>query len=175
MNGGIRIIVRSHYVVAALILIGGVALLASTSVGAVNIASSTSYVTVFQERITPDADVLVRLQGHITQGGNRAANAVVCPGVEAAGNNPIARGDLIAGNLVYGGQIAEVISTSWDATRIYSVEVFGDGSLLRTLYFKNSNADGNQVEGVRFRVDLGGPSPTIDNYSTVVTRLNACP
>ena len=166
---------RSHYVVAILILLGGMALLASTSVGALNVTSATSYVTLFKEQITPDADVRVTLQGHITQGGNRAANATICPGVEAASNNPIARGDLFADNLVYGGQIEEVISTSWDAARIYRIEVFGDGSLLATLHFQNANANGNQVEGVRFRVDLGSPNPPFKTYNTVVTRLNGCP
>ena len=165
---------RSHSVVAVLILVGGVALLASTSVGALNVASSTSFVTLFQEQITPDADVRFSLEGHINQGGDRAANATVCPGREAAGNNPIAREDLFAGNLVYGGRIEEVVATSWDAGRIYRIEVFGDGSLLATLYFQNANANSNQVEGVRFRVDLGSSNPAIDNYSTVVTRLNVC-
>lgn len=166
---------RSHYVVAALILLGGIALLASTSVGAFNVASTTSFVTLFQEQITLDADVRLTLQGHISQGGNRTANAVVCPGVEAAGNNPIARGDLTAGNLVYAGQIEEVVASSWDTTRIYRVEVFGNGNLLSTLYFQNSNANSNQVEGVRFRADLGSPNPNINSYNTVVTRLNVCP
>ncbi len=166
---------RSYYVVAALILVGGVALLASTSVGALNVATSTSYVTLFQEQFTPDADVRFTLQGHISQGGDRAANATVCPGREAAGNNPIARGDLFVGNLVYAGRIEEVVATSWDAGRIYRIEVFGDGSLLTTLYFQNANANSNKVEGVRFRADLGSSNPAIENYSTVVTRLNVCP
>lgn len=167
---------RSHYVVAALILVGGAALLASTSVGALTVGQSTSFVTLMQEQVLADADVRVTLQGHITQGGNRAANAAVCPGMEAAGNNPIARGDLVAGNQVYGAQIEEAVSTSWDATRIYKAEVFGDGVLLITLYFDNSNANANQVEGIRIRADLGSPNPAFDEYSTVVTRVvGVCP
>ena len=166
---------RSHYVVAILILVGGIALLASTSVGALSVTSTTAYVTLFQEQVVPDADVRVTLQGHVTQGGDRSANATVCPGMEAAGNNPIARDDLVAGNVAYGGQIEEVVATSWDAARIYRIEVFGDGSLLATLYFQNSNANGNQVEGVRFRADLGTSDPTLRAYNTVVTRLNGCP
>lgn len=167
---------RRHYVVALLIVIGGVALLASTSVGALNVATSTSFVTLLQEQVSSDADVRLTLQGHITQGGNRAANATTCPGIEAASNNPIARADLVAGNLVYGGQIEEALATSWDATRIYRIELFGDGALLNTLYFQNSNANGSQVEGLRFRVDLGSPNPTINEYSTIVTRVvGACP
>ena len=70
--------------------------------------------------------------------------------------------------------IEESSVDAWPAGRIYRADVFGDGQLVTRLYFKNTTA-GNGVEGVKMRVDLGFPAQQYGSFTTVITRLNACP
>ncbi|MCH8109671.1 MAG: hypothetical protein IIB15_06035, partial [Chloroflexi bacterium] len=79
-----------------------------------------------------------------------------------------------AGNLQYKVLIEEVSADAWPAGRIYRADVFGDGQLISRLYFKNANA-GSTVEGVKMKVDLGSPTLLYGSFTTVITRLNACP
>lgn len=159
----------------ALVLVGLGMLLVSGGVDTFTVAGSTQRLAVVEERYTVDSDVLLSLQGHINQGNNRSSNAEACPGREAAGNDPIARNDLLSGNLVYAARIEETAPDAWPVNRTYRVDVFGDGGLVATLYFTNGNANANQVEGVRIRADLGVTSGGPTSFSTIVTRLNGCP
>ena len=159
----------------ALLLIGIGLLLVSGGVDTFTVTGSTQRLAVVEERFASDTDVLLTLEGHESQANDRASNAEVCPGREAAGNHPIIRNTLVGGNLVYAARISEAAPTSWPLDRTYRVEVFGDGALITSLYFTNGNASSNQQEGVSLKADLGVTTGGPTSFSTIVTRLNACP
>lgn len=150
-------------------------LLVSGGVDTFMVTGSTQRLAIVEERFTVDSDVLIRLEGHESQSNNRSSNSEVCPGREAAGNHPIVRNTLVAGNLVYTVRISEATPAAWPLNRTYRVDVFGDGSLITTLYFTNANSNDSQQEGVSMKADLGVASGGPTSFSTIVTRLNACP
>lgn len=158
----------------ALLLVGIGMLLVSGGVDTFMVAGSTQRLAIVEERFSSDTDVLFTLEGHESQSNNRASNAEACPGRAAAGSHPIIRNNLVGGNLVYAARISEASLVAWPPDRTYRVDVFGDGSLISTLYFTNGNANNNQQEGVSMKVDLGVASGGPTSLSTVVTRLNAC-
>ena len=157
-------------------LVGIAALLSTTSVGALAINNSTHRITVVEERVRTDRNVLPTLLGQATQNSNSSENAESCPGRSASRNDRMIRNDLKAGNLIYRTRIEELQPDDWPTGRIYMVDVYGDGIRISRLFFNNKNADDTVVEGVRAYVDLGiedqndGP----ETYSTIVTRLNEC-
>lgn len=163
------------FLLTALALGGVGLLLATTSVGALTVDTSTQRLAVVEERLSVDPDVVITPQGVSTQNNDRNANADVCPGREASTNNANARGDLISGNLVYKAFVEESSVAAWPAGRIYRADVYGDGTLFSTLYFENGNANDSAVEGVKLIVDMGVTSGGPESYSTIVTRLDACP
>jgi hypothetical protein len=76
---------------------------------------------------------------------------------------------------VYATRISEATPAAWPLDRTYRVDVYGDGSLITTLYFTNANVNDNQQEGVSMKADLGVASGGPTSFSTIVTRLNGCP
>ena len=164
----------SRFILAA-VLFGVVAtVLATSAVETLTVGTSASPLTITREVIQTDPDVSVLLQGNAVSGSNKTGNGGVCPGLEAKSSDPIVRNDWTAGNLQYGVLIEESSADAWPAGRIYRADVFGDGQLITRLFFKNATA-GNGVEGVKMRVDLGSPAPLYSSFTTVITRLNACP
>lgn len=159
----------------ALLLVGIGLLLVSGSVDTFMVTGTTQRLAVVEERFAVDSDVLIWPEGQEAQTNNRASNAEVCPGREAAGNHPIIRNTLVTGNLVYTARISEATPAAWPLNRTYRVDVYGDGSLITSLYITNANFNDNQQEGVSMKADLGVASGGPSSYSTVVTRLNACP
>lgn len=159
----------------ALLLIGIGMLLVSGGVDTFTVTSSTQRLALVEERFGIDTDVFFTLEGHESQSNDRPSNSEVCPGREAAGNHPIIRNTLVSGNLVYAARISEVTPTSWPLGRTYRVEVFGDGSLITTLYFTNGNENDNQQEGVSLKADLGVTTGGPRSFTTIVTRQDACP
>lgn len=161
-------------VMVALALGGFIALLATTSVDALSVVSSTRPTTLKVETIQPDPDVVVTLGGVITSGSNKNENGLTCPGIEAAKSSPVVRNSWITGNAQYQLFIDEVSSDAWPVGTLYKVDLFGNNSLVVTLFFRNDNAASN-VEGVKVRIDLGEPVSPFNSYTTIVTRLNGCP
>ena len=159
----------------ALLLVGIGILLLSGGVDTFTVTGSTQRLAIVEERFAIDIDVLIRLEGHESQSNDRPTNAEVCPGKEAAGSHPIIRNTLIAGNLVYAARISEATPAAWPLGRTYRLDVFGDGSLITTLYLTNANVNDNQQEGVSMKVDLGVASGGPKSFSTIVTKLNGCP
>ena len=129
-----------------------------------------------QEKVKSDADVFIKLQGQAVQNNGRRENAERCPGREATVSNPITRNRQFKGNLAYMALLQESVPDAWPAGRIYRVNVYGDGSLISTLYFQNAKVDDAAVEGVNLRVDLGIQSliSAPKTYSTIVTRMFTC-
>ena len=158
----------------ALVLVGIGMLLVSGGVDTFTVTGSTQRLAVVEERFAVDGDVLIRLEGHESQPSARAPNAEVCPGLEAAGSHPIIRNTLVAGNLVYAARISEATPAAWPLDRTYRVDVFGDGSLITTLYFTNATVNDSRREGVRVKVDLGVVSGGPTSFSTIVKRQDGC-
>lgn len=148
--------------------------LITAAVGAFTVDSTTQRMLVRQESIKSERKVVVTLNGNGTAGSSRNGNGLSCPGREATTNNPVVRNDWVLDNLLYMTLMQEDKDNSWPVGRIYKVDVYGDGDPITTLYFKNDTAEA-AVEGVRVRVDVGATGDAPQSYSTVVTRLNACP
>ena len=164
----------SRFILAS-VLFGVVAVvLATSAVETLTVGTTASPLTITREVIQADSDVSVLLLGNSFSGSNKTGNGGVCPGLEAKGSNPVVRNAWTAGNLQYKVLIEEVSADAWPAGRIYRADVFGDGQLISRLYFKNANA-GSTVEGVKMKVDLGSPTLLYGSFTTVITRLNACP
>ena len=161
-------------VMVALAVGGFIALLATTSVDALSVVSSTRPTTLVVESIQPDPDVVVTLGGVVTSGSNKSENGLTCPGREASGANPILRNNWISGNAQYRLIIEEASVDAWPVGTVYKVDLFGNNSLVATLFFRNDNATSN-VEGVKVRIDLGAPVSPFNTYTTIVTKLNGCP
>ena len=164
----------SRFILAA-VLFGVVAVvLATSAVETLTVGTTASPLTITREVIQADSDVSVLLLGNSFSGSNKTGNGVVCPGLEAKASFPVVRNDWTTGNLQYKVQIQESSADAWPAGRIYRAEVFGDGQLVSRLYFRNTTS-GTKVEGVKMKVDLGSPAPLYSSFTTVITRLNACP
>lgn len=73
-------------------------------------------------------------------------------------------------NFVYQLEIKEKLVASWGATRGYSIDVFGDGVQLGTLYIDNSIDNAAAVEGVTAQIDLGTGIP--DSVTVKVQRTS---
>lgn len=164
----------ANAVLVALVLGGFIALLATTSVDALSVVSSTRSTTLIVESIQPDPNVVVTLGGVAISGSNKNGNGLTCPGREASGANPILRNNWINGNAQYRLVIEEASADSWQPGTIYKIDLFGDNSLVTSLFFKNDNAT-NSIEGVKVRIDLGVPVSSFNSYTTIVTKLNGCP
>ena len=164
----------AYAVLVALVLGGLVALLATSSVDALNVGSSTRPTTLEVESIVADPDVVVTLGGVITSGSNKNENGLTCPGTEAAGSKPVLRNGWTSGDAQYQLHIDEASGDAWPVGTIYKIDLFGDNALVATLFFKNDTAAGN-IEGVKARINLGGPVSPYNTYTTIVTRLNGCP
>ncbi len=164
----------SRFILTA-VLLGVVAVvLATSAVETLTVGTSASPLTITREVIQADPDVSVRLQGNAVSGSTKTENGEVCPGREAKGSDPVLRNAWVAGNLQYRVLIEESSADAWPAGRIYRADAFGDGQLITRLYFRNNTA-GNRVEGVKMRVDLGSLTLLYGSFTTVITRLNACP
>lgn len=164
----------SRFILVA-VLFGVVAVvLATSAVETLAVNTTASPLVITKEVIQADPDVSVLLQGNAASASAKTENGEVCPGREAKSSDPIVRNAWIAGNLQYRVLIEESSADAWPAGRIYRADTFGDGQLIARLYFRNNTAD-NNVEGVKMRVDLGSPSLLYGSFTTVITRLNACP
>jgi hypothetical protein len=92
-----------------------------------------------------------------------AGYATVSPGVSA-------------NRWVYTVDVYEAGNNTWSSSACYKVEVFGDGALMGTGYFKNATVVTGTVEGIVFKVDAGatGASSVASNWTSKVTATTGC-
>ena len=74
-------------------------------------------------------------------------------------------------NFVYQFEVMESSASGWGSTRVYSVELFADGTLLDTLFIKNATADGSNVEGATAQFDLGSSTSLPGGITVKVTKV----
>lgn len=164
-----------NYKTVGIFIAVAVVLVMAATAGAYSVSTSTQSLTILDEKIRDDGATITILNGESQVSSNRGENGITCPGREAASNNPALRNDLFKDNWQYKLTIQETLPDAWPVGTIYKAEVFGDGRLITTLYFENSNSNDSQIEGVDMSADVGSSTSKPEKYSTIISRLTACP
>lgn len=153
---------------AAMFILGG-----AVSVATLSVTTSTRTMSVMEETMNVDPDVIYRPQGIAVAGTVSAVGATCATAVEATTSNPTIRTAETSGNYRDRLLITETTGSSWPSGRLYRADLYADGVAKGSLYFKN-NTTSTSVEGLTAEWDLGTTTPTFDTYSLVVTLLATC-
>lgn len=145
----------------------GFAIIASASgVATLSVTTTQSAIDLSAENFVLDVDVAVQNSG-LTMASSSASQV---SGVDATVGLVDINTALTADNFVYQFELQEAASGSWDANREYTIEIFGDGSLLGSLVLNNTSADAGSVEGATVQFDLGSASSIPDTVTINVDR-----
>ena len=141
-------------------------------VATLSVATTTTAASLTAESFVADSATTVENTGISKASANVSATgqtrgAAIDAGTDVAGT--AVNGALTKDNFTYQFEVKESGIATWGSAREYRIEVFGDGSLLATLFIKNSPADVNNVEGVTGKVDIGG-GPTLPDAMTITVQ-----
>lgn len=160
------------------LVLGGVIMLASAAgVATLSVSTISTSASLTNEALAADASVSVTNVA-LSQTGSliTAAGDSSSASVEATTSLPNITPGISANYWLYMAEVKEAAASSWGAATCYKAEVFADGAIVGTTYFKNATVDNSNVEGVTVKVGLAASnsSSVPGNLTTKVTAITSC-
>ena len=161
-----------------LLILGGVIMFASAAgVATLSVSTISTSASLTNEALASDATVSVT-NAALSQTGSiiSAAGTSSSASVEATTGLATTTPGMSANYWLYQAEVKEAAASSWGSAACYKAEVFADGAIVGTTYFKNSTVDNANVEGVTVKVGLAASnsSSVPGNLTTKVTAITSC-
>ena len=139
-------------------VIAALLIASAAAVATLSVTSTTTAITLESEALSTDSNTSVVNETIVKSAATATSNSTSSSPVEATTGLAEVRGALTADNWEYKFEVKESGVNTWPGTTNRTIEVYGDGSLIATLYVTNATADISNVEGVTAKVDLGTSS-----------------
>ena len=148
-------------------VIAALLIASAAAVATLSVSSTSTALTLESEALSTDSNTSVVNETIVKSAATATSNSTSGTPVEATTGLAEVRGALTADNWEYKFEVKESGNNTWPAATNRTIEVYGDGSLIATMYVTNGTADAANIEGVTAKVDLG-TSSIADNISVKV-------
>ena len=141
-------------------LIGFIIVVSASGVATLTVSTTDTIVNFSAENFILDPDTAVG-NSNITKAPSSliAIGDLITAPVESTTALAAVNTALTQDDYVYQFEVREQLVGSWSNTRVYSIEAFGDGLPIGTLYIDNGTDNAGAIEGAIVQLSLGAGIP----------------